>query len=62
MAVAGTCSDAPIRGAAVETIVPSRISMNMQAATRKPIRRCRASITKGRAPGQTNKGSAAVRS
>ena len=33
------------RGAAVETIVPSMISMKKQPATRKPTRRCLASIT-----------------
>ena len=50
IAAAGTCSAAPIRGAAVDTIVPSSISMNMQPATRNPVRRCLASITAA-APG-----------
>jgi len=41
----GTRSASLSRGAAVETIVPSMISMKKQPATRKPTRRCLASIT-----------------
>src|SRR3984957_12682735 len=41
----GTRSASLSRGAAVETIVPSMISMKKQPATRKPTRRYLASIT-----------------
>ena len=37
-----------MRGAAVDTIVPSRISRNVHPARRNPTRRCRASIRVGR--------------
>ena len=41
----GTRSASLSRGAAVETIVPSMISMKKHPATRNPTRRCLASIT-----------------
>lgn len=52
IAVADTPSEAPIRGAAVDTMVPSRFSMKKQPATRSAIPRfrglirCRLSITR----------------